>query len=59
MCDPILLSWDVSRSVYEDGPNHIVDLPPYVVMIKFIGLYETHVDMFFLYVTPSRLFLKR
>jgi hypothetical protein len=52
MCDPLLLSWDVSRSVYEYGPNHIVDLPPYVVMIKFIGLYETHVDMFFLYVTP-------
>jgi hypothetical protein len=29
-----------------------VDVPSYAVMIKFIGHYETHVDMFFHYVTP-------
>jgi hypothetical protein len=40
------------RSAYEDGNDHIVDVPPYVVMIKFIGHYETHVDMFFHYGTP-------
>jgi hypothetical protein len=34
------------RRVYEDGHDHIVDVPPYAVMIKFIGHYETHVDMF-------------
>jgi hypothetical protein len=41
MCDPLPLSWDVSRSVYEDGPDHIIDVPIYAVMIKFIGHYET------------------
>jgi hypothetical protein len=25
------------RSAYEDGHDHIVDVPPYAVMIKFIG----------------------
>jgi hypothetical protein len=40
------------RSAYEDGHDHIVDVPPYVVMIKFIGHYETHVDMFFHYGIP-------
>jgi hypothetical protein len=40
------------RSVYEDGHDHIVDVPPYAVMIKFIGHYETHVDMFCHYGTP-------
>jgi hypothetical protein len=58
MCDPLPLSWDVSRSVYEDGPDHIVDVPPYAMMIKFIGLYETHVDMFCHYVTPLDFVLK-
>jgi len=52
MCDPLPLSWDVSRSVYEDGSGYIVDVPSYAVMIKFIGHYETHVDMFFHYVPP-------
>jgi hypothetical protein len=28
------------------------------VMIKFIGHYETHVDMFLHYVTPLEFFLK-
>jgi hypothetical protein len=58
ICDPLLLSWDVSRSVYEDGLDHIVDVPPYAVMIKFMGHYETHVDMFFHYVTPLDCVLK-
>jgi hypothetical protein len=58
MCDPLSLSWDVSRSVYEDGLDHIVDVPPYSVMITFIGHYETHVDMFFHYVTPLDFVLK-
>jgi hypothetical protein len=58
ICDPLLLSWDVSRSVYEDGLDHIVDVPPYAVMIKFIGHYETHVDMFCHYVTPLDFVLK-
>jgi hypothetical protein len=58
ICDLLLLSWDVSRSVYEDGLDHIVDVPPYAVMIKFIGHYETHVDMFCLYVTPLDFVLK-
>jgi hypothetical protein len=40
------------RSAYEDGHDHIVDVPPYAVMIKFIGHYETHVDMFCHYGTP-------
>ena len=51
MCDLVLISWDVSRTAYEDGTDHIVDVPPYAVMIKFIGQYETHVDMFFHYGT--------
>jgi hypothetical protein len=58
MCDPLLLSWDVSRSDYEEGPDHIVDVPPYAVMINLIGHYETHVDMFFHYVTPLDFVLK-
>jgi hypothetical protein len=58
MCDPLLLSWDVSRSDYEEGPDHIVDVPPYAVMIKLIGHYETHVDMFCHYVTPLDFVLK-
>jgi hypothetical protein len=37
------------RSAYEDGHDHIVDVPSYAVMMKFIGHYETHVDMFFHY----------
>jgi hypothetical protein len=40
------------RSAYEDGHHHIVDVPSYAVMIKFIGHYETQVDMSFHYVTP-------
>jgi hypothetical protein len=40
------------RSAYEDGHDHIVDVPSYAVMIKFIGHYETHVDMFFHYGPP-------
>jgi hypothetical protein len=40
------------RSVYEDGHDLIVDVPPYAVMIKFIGHYEIHVDMFCHYGTP-------
>jgi hypothetical protein len=43
------------RSAYEDGHDHIVDVPPYVVMIKFIGHYETHVDMFCHYGPPLTL----
>jgi len=39
------------RSAYEDGHEHIVDVPSYAVMMKFIGHYETHVDMFCHYVT--------
>ena len=31
------------RSAYEDGHDHIVDVPSYAVMMKFIGHYETHV----------------
>jgi hypothetical protein len=58
ICDPLLLSWDVSRSVYEDGLDHIVEVPPYAVMIKFIGHYETYVDMFFHYVTLLDFVLK-
>jgi hypothetical protein len=58
MCDHLPLSWDVSRSVYEDEPDHIVDVPSYAVMIMFIGLYETHADMFFHYVTPLEFVLK-
>ena len=58
MCDHVFLSWDVSRSVYEDGLDHIVEVPPYAVMIKFIGHYETHVDMFCHYVTPLDFALK-
>ena len=58
MCDPLPLSWDVSRSVYEDGPDHIVDVPPYAMMIKFIGHYETQVDMFCHYVSPLDFVLK-
>jgi hypothetical protein len=57
-CDPLPLFWDVSRSVYEDGPDHIVDVPPYAVMIKIIGHYETHVDLFAHYVTPLVFVLK-
>jgi hypothetical protein len=34
------------RSAYEDGHDHIADVHSYVVMIKFISHYETHVDMF-------------
>jgi hypothetical protein len=33
------------RSAYEDGHDHIVDVPSYAVMRKFIGHYETHVDV--------------
>jgi hypothetical protein len=51
MCDPLPLSWNVSRSVYEDGSSYIVDVPSYAVMIKFIGHYEIHVDMFCYHVT--------
>jgi hypothetical protein len=40
------------RSTYEDGHDHIVDVPSYAVMIKFIGHYETHVDMFCHYGPP-------
>ena len=61
MCDPLPLS--------RDGPldlgvpmkmehDHIVDVPSYVVMIKFIGHYETHVDMFFHYGSPLDFVLK-
>jgi hypothetical protein len=46
------------RSAYEDGHDHIVDVPPYAVMIKFIGHYETHVDMFCHYGTPLDFVLK-
>ena len=46
------------RSAYEDGYDHIVDVPSSAVMIKFIGHYETHVDMFFHYVTPLDFVLK-
>ena len=46
------------RSAYEDEHEHIVDGPPYVVMIKFIGHYETHVDMFFHYGSPLDFVLK-
>jgi hypothetical protein len=56
--DSLLLSCDVSRSVYEDGLDHIVDVPPYTMIIKFIGYYETHVDMFCLYVTLLDFVLK-
>jgi hypothetical protein len=52
MCDPLPLSRDVSKSVYEDGSSHIVVVPSYTVMIKFIGHYEIHVDMFCHHVTP-------
>jgi hypothetical protein len=54
MCDHLPLSQDGPlrpKSVYEDGHDHIVDVPPYALMIKFIGHYETHVDMFFHYGT--------
>jgi hypothetical protein len=46
------------RSAYEDGHDHIVDGPPYAVMINFIGHYETHVDMFFHYGPPLDFVLK-
>jgi hypothetical protein len=46
------------RSAYEDGHDHIVDVPSYAVMIKFIGHYETHVDMFFHYGPPLDFVLK-
>jgi hypothetical protein len=52
MCDPLPFSRDGPRSVYEDGHDHIVDVPSYAVMIKFIGHYETHVDMFWHYGPP-------
>jgi hypothetical protein len=34
------------RSSHEDGHDHIMDVSPYAVMIKFINDYETYVDMF-------------
>jgi hypothetical protein len=37
------------KSTCEDAHDHIVDIPSYAMMIKFIGHYETHVDMFFHY----------
>jgi hypothetical protein len=46
------------RSAYEDGHDHIVDVPPYAVMIKFIGHYATHVEMFCHYGTPLDFVLK-
>jgi len=48
-----------SGSVYEDGHDHIVDVPSYAVMIKFIGHYETQVDMFCHYGPPLDFVLKR
>jgi hypothetical protein len=45
----------IPGSAYEDGHDHIVDVPSYAVMIKFIGHYETHVDMFFHYGPPMTL----
>jgi hypothetical protein len=46
------------RSAYEDVHHHIVYGPPYAIMIKFIGHYETHVDMFFHYGAPLDFVLK-
>jgi hypothetical protein len=40
------------RSAYEDEHDHIVDVPSYAVMIKFIGHFETHVDKFCHYGPP-------
>jgi hypothetical protein len=40
------------RSAYQDGHDHIVDVPSYAVMLKFIGHYETNVDMFCHYGPP-------
>jgi hypothetical protein len=40
------------RSASEDGHDHIVDVPSYAMMIKFIGHYETHVNMFCHYGPP-------
>jgi hypothetical protein len=40
------------RSAYEDGHDHIVDVPSYAAMKKFIGHYETHVNMFCHYEPP-------
>jgi hypothetical protein len=45
------------RNVYEDGHDHIVYVPPYAVMINFIGHYETQVDMFCHYGTPLNFIL--
>jgi hypothetical protein len=48
----------IPRTAYEDGHDHTVDVPPYALMIKFIGHYETYVDMFFHYRTALDFVLK-